>query len=336
MSIRNTKNPKEIPPELLELYAKNNPHDLLTKTVLSDLEIATFYLKTHIPKHLNGKLDWSKLRIEDVPMIDEKLDVVQPDILYRVPLIDRSEEFVFFYLLHEHQSTVDQNMPFRLLRYMTDAWTDFQKQYGHHRKLPIIIPIVFYTGIKEWNRPKFLNEVFESFFGSKQFIPDFNVVYIDLKNLDVELYRGMMVLFFMSLIMKLVHRDDFLEQLLEYSQEMSVLFEKHDVYFHQFMVYIISYRKGEGMRDVKKIVDTTVQPYQLDPESILAGVLREREQMIKDGFQEGIEQGIEEATMQICINLLQQGIDIDIIQKATNIPESKIQQIQKTLTTKKT
>ena len=95
MSIRN---PKEIPPELLELYAKNNPHDLLTKTVLSDLEIATFYLKTHIPKHLKGKLDWSKLRIEDVPMIDEKLDVVQPDILYRVPLIDRSEEFVFFYL----------------------------------------------------------------------------------------------------------------------------------------------------------------------------------------------------------------------------------------------
>ena len=52
--------------------------------------------------------------------------------------------------------------------------------------------------------------------------------------------------------MKLVHRDDFLEQLLEYSQEMSVLFEKHDVYFHQFMVYIISYRKGEGMNDVKK------------------------------------------------------------------------------------
>ena len=154
------------------------------------------------------------------------------------------------------------------------------------------------------------------------------------------MYREMMVLFFMGLIMKLVHRDDFLEQLLEYSQEMSVLFEKHDVYFHQFMVYIISYRKGEGMRDVKKIVDTTVQPYQLDPESILAGVLREREQMIKDGFQEGIEQGIEqgieEATMQICINLLQQGIDIDVIQKATNIPESKIQQIKKTLTTKKT
>ena len=90
------------------------------------------------------------------------------------------------------------------------------------------------------------------------------------------------------------------------------------------------------MRDVKKIVDTTVQPYQLDPESILAGVLREREQMIQEGIEQGIEQGIEEATMQICINLLQQGIDIDIIQKATNIPESKIQQIQKTLTTKKT
>ena len=331
MSIRNTKKPKEIPPELLELYAKNNPHDLLTKTVLSDLEIATFYLKTHIPKHLKGKLDWSKLRIEDVPMIDEKLDVVQPDILYRVPLIDRSEEFVFFYLLHEHQSTVDTNMPFRLLRYMTDAWTDFQKQYGYHRKLPIIIPIVFYTGIKEWNRPKFLNEVFESFFGSRQFIPDFNVVYIDVKDLDVELYREMMVLFFMGLIMKLVHRDDFLEQLLEYSQEMSVLFEKHDVYFHQFMVYIISYRKGEGMRDVKKIVDTTVQPYQLDPESILAGVFREREEMIKQGKEEGIEQGIEQGKSakqkEVILSMHAKQLSVDFIAEIVNLPQEEVLQI---------
>ena len=71
-----TKNPKEIPPELLEHYSKNNPHDLLTKTVLSDMEIARFYLQTHIPKHLKGKLDWSKnLTIEDIPLIDEHLDV---------------------------------------------------------------------------------------------------------------------------------------------------------------------------------------------------------------------------------------------------------------------
>ena len=186
---------------------------------------------------------------------------------------------------------------------------------------------MFYTGTKEWNRPKFLNEVFESFFGSKQFIPDFNVVYIDVKNLDVELYRGMMVLFFMGLIMKLVHRDDFLEQLLEYSQEMSVLFEKHDVYFHQFMVYIISYRKGEGMRDVKKIVDTTVQPYQLDPESILAGVLREREQMIKDGFQEGIEKGRHQEKSEIILSLYSKGSSIEFISEIVNLSQREIVKI---------
>jgi hypothetical protein len=205
MSIRNTKNPKEIPPELLELYAKNNPHDLLTKTVLSDLEIATFYLKTHIPKHLKGKLD--------------------------------------------------------------------------------------------------------------------------VKNLDVELYRGMMVLFLMSLIMKLVHRDDFLEQLLEYSQEMSWLFEKHDVYFHQFMVYIISYRKGEGMRDVKKIVDTTVQPYQLDPESILAGVFREREEMIKQGKEEGIEQGKSAKQKEVILSMHAKQLSVDFIAEIVNLPQEEVLQI---------
>ena len=123
-----------------------------------------------------------------------------------------------------------------------------------------------------------------NFFGSKQFVPNFHVVYVDLKTLDVEQYRGMLVLFLMSLLMKSIHYDDFLERFLEYRQEVSELFEKHDVYFHQFMVYIISYRKGVGMNDVKKIVSKAVEPYQLDPESILAGVLREREQMIQEGL----------------------------------------------------
>ena len=186
---------------------------------------------------------------------------------------------------------------------------------------------MFYTGTKEWNRPKFLNEVFESFFGSRQFIPNFNVVYIDVKNLDVELYRGMMVLFFMGLIMKLVHRDDFLEQLLEYSQEMSVLFEKHDVYFHQFMVYIISYRKGEGMRDVKKIVDTTVQPYQLDPESILAGVFREREEMIKQGKEEGIEQGKLANQKEVILSMHAKQLSVDFIAEIVNLPQEEVLQI---------
>ena len=173
----------------------------------------------------------------------------------------------------------------------------------------------------------YITEVFESFFGSKQFIPYFNVVYIDVKDLDVELYREMMVLFFMSLIMKLVHRDDFLEQLLEYSQEMSVLFEKHDVYFHQFMVYIISYRKGEGMNDVKKIVDTTVQPYQLDPESILAGVFREREEMIKQGKEEGIEQGKLANQKEVILSMHAKQLSVDFIAEIVNLPEEEVLQI---------
>ena len=33
-------------------------------------------------------------------------------------------------------------------------------------------------------------------------------------------------------------------------------------------LWCILFLTGEGMRDVKKIVDTTVQPYQLDPENL--------------------------------------------------------------------
>ena len=89
------------------------------------------------------------------------------------------------------------------------------------------------------------------------------------------------------------------------------------------------------MRDVKKIVDTTVQPYQLDPESILAGVFREREEMIKQGKEEGIEQGIEKGIEQgklanqkeVILSMHAKQLSVDFIAEIVNLPQEEVLQI---------
>ena len=71
---------------LLLDFATNNPHDLLVKITLSDLDVARHYFQTHLPKHICNRLDWLQLKLVDVPMIDEKLTSLHSDLLFFVPL----------------------------------------------------------------------------------------------------------------------------------------------------------------------------------------------------------------------------------------------------------
>ena len=58
---------------------------------------------------------------------------------------------------------------------LTDAWTDFQEQYGRHRKLPIIVPIVF--TVQGMEQTQFYVSPLSTWI--KQSYP-FYVVYVDL------------------------------------------------------------------------------------------------------------------------------------------------------------
>lgn len=47
------------------------------------------------------------------------------DLVY---LLELNGEEVYFYVLLELQSSVDQSMPYRLLMYMTEIWRDIARQ----------------------------------------------------------------------------------------------------------------------------------------------------------------------------------------------------------------
>jgi hypothetical protein len=63
--------------------------------------------------------------------------------------IDGREAFV--YVLLEHQSTVDDNMGFRLLRYEVRIWERWQADHPGVVKLPVIVSVVLHHS--ETGRP---------------------------------------------------------------------------------------------------------------------------------------------------------------------------------------
>ena len=62
-----------------EIY---HPHDLMVRTVLSDLTEAASFLQTHLPETVSQALNWSTLKLLEGSFVDEDLRESEADLLY--------------------------------------------------------------------------------------------------------------------------------------------------------------------------------------------------------------------------------------------------------------
>jgi hypothetical protein len=67
----------------------------------------------------------------------------------------------FLYVLFEHQSTVDELMPFRLLRYMVQIWDKHLLKHPKAKRLPAILPLVLHHSERGWTKATAFEELFD-------------------------------------------------------------------------------------------------------------------------------------------------------------------------------
>lgn len=90
------------------------PHDAFFKEVFSDLERASGFFQEHLPESLVAQVDWPSLELIPASFVRQNLEQSHSDLLYSVRAAGRE---IQLYLLFEHQSTVAEEMPLRLLGY---------------------------------------------------------------------------------------------------------------------------------------------------------------------------------------------------------------------------
>ncbi len=125
----------------------HSPHDRFFKQIFSRLETAREFLRAHLPPPLAAAIKWQMLKLQPGSFVDERLAAYSSDLLYSVELLGAP---LLLYCLFEHRSTVDPNMPFRLLVYMVRIWEQWLKQAEPGQKPPCIIPIVLHQGGEAW------------------------------------------------------------------------------------------------------------------------------------------------------------------------------------------
>ena len=122
-------------------------HDELIKNILKDKNEAEKFINYFIKPQKHIKVD--ELELYTNSYITKKYKSKEADLVYKL----RNQEIFF---LIEHQSTVDNTVPYRMLNYCIDIIQDWSKnkKIGKNMKYPIIVPIVIYTGDKKWDIPQ--------------------------------------------------------------------------------------------------------------------------------------------------------------------------------------
>jgi predicted transposase/invertase (TIGR01784 family) len=127
-----------------------SPHDALFKHIFSELDSAESLLQSLQPPALAARLGWFSLSLESETFVDEALRDVHSDLLFSIRCDQRD---AFVYVLLEHQSSPDEWMAFRMLRYVMRIWDRYLASHAGARRLPAVIPIVVHHGGRGWTSP---------------------------------------------------------------------------------------------------------------------------------------------------------------------------------------
>ena len=164
-----------------------SPHDKFFHAVFSDEEHARDLLRNALPGKILRRIELSPLQISRESYVDEDLAAHQSDLLIRTRYRDSP---VFVYFLVEHKSQPSRWTILQLLRYMVRIWDKELAQNKKLRKLPPIIPMVFYHGTRRWKQPLVFSSCIELEDAFRAYIPDFEVILFDLQQTEADDLQG--------------------------------------------------------------------------------------------------------------------------------------------------
>ncbi len=127
---------------------RHQAHDKLFRFVMSKTRFARTFVEKALPPQLIDDLDLATLQ-----QLDSQLGSLQVDYVCKVKRQSIDE---FILVLIEHQSYPDPMMAWRMRCYVHEL---MRKHVKKNKRLPVVIPLVFYTGQQEYNVPLDLRSI---------------------------------------------------------------------------------------------------------------------------------------------------------------------------------
>jgi predicted transposase/invertase (TIGR01784 family) len=123
-------------------------HDPFFRKALENPLVAQEFFNTHLPEDIKKLIDLNSLKLEQDTFVEPNLTKTACDVLFAVNFADSKG---YLYILAEQQLKPDPLMAFRLFKYMISICDKHLSQNQGTKKLPIVIPILFYNGEQQYN-----------------------------------------------------------------------------------------------------------------------------------------------------------------------------------------
>ena len=127
----------------------NNRHDKCFRDILSDKNEVISLLKDFV--NPENTIKQQEIEPYNTSFITSKYQNREADIVYKIKGKNA-------FILIEHQSKIDTKMPYRLLEYYTEILRTTDEKC---EKMPVVIPIIIYTGDTKWNTNGYISETQE-------------------------------------------------------------------------------------------------------------------------------------------------------------------------------
>lgn len=286
----------------------NYQHDKIFRTVLDRKSDAIALIN----KALNTQLEVQDIEKYNSSFINKVFQNREADIVYKIK--DRS-----IFILIEHQTKVDYLMPYRILEYevaIMQSAIDLDKIKNKESKIPLVIPIVLYTGNKKWNAKKYLEENQEKIEGIENGLGNYNL--IDINELtEKELLEDNS---FISKMM-LIEKSKNTENIVEILEKIVKITKEEDKDTLRRIISIILEEKI-GITKAKELIEK-MEGDEGNMLAVVDMIRRENQMYIEIGKKEGeLKEKIK-----IVTNMLKEKFNIETIQKITGINKEEIEKI---------
>lgn len=293
----------------------HNPHDRLFRASMQYPEVAKEFLAMHLPAELYSKLDLKSLVICPNSFIDEELKLLQSDVLLKV-LVAGHE--TYFYILAEHQKKPEKLMPFRLVKYMMRIWDmHFKETEKDSLPMPVIFPLVFFTGSGEYNTARAIWELCGDQAEIMQQIWCSMFALIDVNHIPEEALTSRRWAGTVEFIMRNRFRQHLTHELNKIASNINFIgHAKSGQLVLELLTYIMNI--DDEHRTIQEL--TSIMHNQLSPE-VESDIMTLAERLR--------EEGAYKQQLKIAQRMLEKGADEIFVAEVTKLPLTRIKALQK-------
>lgn len=263
-------------------YSCKKPHDHFVKQAMSNPNVARDFLEEYLPEELKSLVDLTTLRPMKDHFANQELGAGIMDLLYSVTL--RNKEKGYVSILVEHQTKQERFMPLRFMKYMLGICHMHMSAYPKSKYLPLIYPILYYTGKKPYVKSLAFWDLFHDPEKAKRYFTE-PVQLIDINQIEDEDVRNYTLGGLMSYVMRHRVDRDILTSLLPLRNLLKVVGKENPLYLVDIIWYLVEVSDTLKPKKVLQFFDDITADEQKEHVMTIA------ERLYQQGFDVGIEKG---------------------------------------------